>query len=239
MLSLSLVIPMYNEEDYIEYTLNTILSYFKKNKVDYEIVVVDDGSIDMSVKKVEPFINDKLRLVRCWKNGGKGKAVKVGVLKAEKDFVGFMDADLPYALDGVLNLFKGLEKFHIAIGTRSMPGAVVDVRPLWYRRVLGHSFSMLREFIVSTGIKDTQCGAKCFRKDVARLLFTKQKLSGFGFDAELLFLAKKYKFSVLQLPLHLLKKHSFKDSKLNPLVDPFKMFFDLLRIRFYNLIGVY
>lgn len=239
MFSVSLVIPMYNEEQFIARTLTTVSDFFNKNKYDYEIIVVDDGSTDASLGVVKKFLSNKIKLLQNPGNKGKGYAVRNGILNSSKNYVGFMDADMPYSLDGISNLFQYLKKYDISIGTRALPGSRVDAHPLWYRRVLGLIFCRLREFIINTGIRDTQCGAKCFRKNVARKIFTKQILSGFGFDVEILYLAKKYKFSVSEVPLHLLKEHSFKNSKLNPLTDPLKMFFDLFRIRFYNLVGKY
>ena len=239
MKSVSLIIPMYNEQVLIADTVKTVEAYFKDKKYDYEILIIDDGSTDLSVRRVTPHLNARVKLISNGGNKGKGMAVKKGILLASKDYVGFMDADMPYSLDGVSKLFEQLEKSDISIGTRALPESRVDAHPLWYRRILGTLFCKFREFIVGTGIKDTQCGAKCFRNNVAKKIFSKQKLNGWGFDVETLFLARKFGYSVSEVPLHLLEKHSFKKSKVNPLIDPIKMFLDLFRIRFYNLIGVY
>lgn len=230
---------MYNEEKLILNTLQKVTSYFDKKKYNYEIIVVDDKSKDKSVNMVSKFNHSKIKIIKKKKNEGKGSAVKVGVLNASKDFIGFMDADLPYALDNLDAMIQELEKYDFVMGSRAIKGSKVEARPSWHRKILGRAFCKIRNFIFNLDIKDSQGGLKFFKKAVAKSLFNRQKLKGFGFDVELLFIANKKKYKIKETPVHLLKEHSFKKSKLNPFKDTLKMFLDLLKIRINNFKGCY
>lgn len=238
MPDVSIIIPVYNEEKNIERTLHETIN-FLNNNYDYEIIVVNDGSNDNSVEIVKKFLNDRIKLINNDKNHGKGYSVKHGVLESKGKKIVFMDADLAYPPSCIKALLDANQSIKVSIGSRSVPGAKVEVRPPLHRRYLAKAFLFLCKLLMDLNYADTQCGIKCFDHEAAKKIFPKQKLSGWSFDVELLFLAKKYNYPVIEVPIHLRKEHSFKTSKLNPIKDPLKMFIDLIKIKFYDLFGYY
>lgn len=239
MEKVSLILPMYNEEKLILKTLENLESYFKSKKYDYELVVVDDKSRDNSANLVKQLNNSKIKLMYKGKNEGKGSAIKEGVKHAAKDYIGFMDADLPYSLENIGAMINELKNYDIAVGSRKAKGAKIESPPLWYRYILGKMFRGLRDFVFNLNVKDTQSGLKFFRAEVMKDIFNKQQIKGFGFDIEILYIARKKKYTIKEVPVHLLKEHSFKKSKLNPFKDSMKMFYDLFLIKANDFMGRY
>ena len=230
---------MYNEEILISKTLKYVLNYFEYKAYDYEIIVVDDKSTDNSVSFVKKLNHPKIKLICKEKNEGKGSAIKEGMKHVSKDYVGFMDADLPYDLTDIGNMIEKLKIYDLAIGSRAIEGSKVEAHPNWYRILLSKVFCNIRNILFKLDIKDTQSGIKFFKKEAANKIFDKQLVKGFGFDTEILSLAKKYNYKIKEVPVSLLKEHSFKKSKLNPIRDSLKIFFDLLFIKFNDFKGKY
>lgn len=222
---ISIIIPAYNEEKRIGKTLDTIILFAEKNLPAFEILVVDDGSTD---KTIEIANQRKVKTVKNPKNMGKGASVKTGMLMAEGEYLLFSDADLSTPIEETMKFLEYIEDYDVVFGSRNLPESNITVTQPLYRRVMGKIFPFLVNCLVLRGIKDTQCGFKMFKRESAKRLFSKQTLSGFGFDVEILYLAKKNGHSVLELPVSWKNDPS---SKVHPIRDSFRMLLDLMKIR--------
>lgn len=239
MEKINLILPVYNESKLILNTLKEINKYFNDLGYDYEIVVVDDKSTDNSVEVIKKFNHPKVRLICKNRNQGKGSAIRKGVRCAVNEYIGFMDADLPYSLSNIGDMIRELKNCDVVVGSRRVRGSKIESPPLWYRFILGKMFRGFRDLIFNLNIKDTQSGLKFFRRDAVKDIFSKQKINGFGFDVETLYIARKKRYKIKEVPVHLLRKHSFKKSKLNPIMDSLKIFSDLFLIKINDFFGRY
>ena len=231
---LSVVIPAFNEEERIEETLSKIELYLKKQDYPYEIIVVDDGSEDNTARLVMnyPTYNHTLRLLQNEGNKGKGYSVKRGVLEARGAYILFSDADLSTPIEEVEKLMPWFDKgYDIVIGSRGLPQSNIVIHQPLYRETMGRIFNLLVQLLTIKGIKDTQCGFKCFRGDVARDIFNRQTLSGFSFDVEVLYIATKLNYRIKEVPINW---YNSPRTKVNALTDSLKMLFDLVRINLSN-----
>ncbi|MBN2112190.1 glycosyltransferase family 2 protein [Candidatus Woesearchaeota archaeon] len=235
-LSLSVVIPAYNEEKRIGKTLRRITSYLDKRKDDYEIIVVDDCSKDNTVKVARFLKNKRLKVLKNKCNLGKGGAVKNGMLAAKKKYVLFSDADLSTPIEEIEKFEKLKDKYDILIGSRALKESDIKIKQPFYRVLMGKTFNLIVNLLVIWGVKDTQCGFKWFRKDAVKKIFPKQTFNGFSFDVELLFIAKKYGYSIKEVPVTWLNS---PDSKVSAVRDSIRMFMDLIKIRINDLRGKY
>jgi dolichyl-phosphate beta-glucosyltransferase len=235
-LSISVVIPAYNEEKRIGKTLRRVISYLNKRKDDYEIIVVDDCSKDRTVEVVKFLKNKRLRVLKNRCNLGKGGSVKHGMLSAKKKYVLFSDADLSTPIEEIEKFEKLKDKYDILIGSRALKESDIKIKQPFYRILMGKTFNLIVNILVVWGVKDTQCGFKWFRKDVVKKIFPKQTFNGFSFDVELLFIAKKYGYSIKEIPVTWLNS---PDSKVSAVKDSIKMFLDLVKIRINDLRGKY
>ena len=204
---LSVIIPAYNEEKRLGKTLNSINDYLSEQNYDSEILVVDNGSKDRTseiVRNLQSQIKN-LRLIEGSSAEGKGFAVKKGMLKAKGDFRVFTDADNSTSIDQVEKMWPEFEKgFDVVIGSRDIKGAVLNPPQPWLRRViLGEGFKLYRKIIIGLwGIEDTQCGFKGFKKEAAKIIFQKSKISGWTFDVEVLILAKQMGYKIKEIPVN-------------------------------------
>lgn len=230
-MDISIVIPAYNEEKRIGTTLKKVYNYFKNSGLNFEIIVVDDGSKDSTVNIVKNFSIDHPEVkLRCHlKNKGKGAAVKTGVLASEGDIVLFTDADLSTPIEEFGKLKSAIDGgYDIAIGSRGVVGAEVKVKQNIIRQLIGMIGSYIIRTIVVNKFADTQCGFKMFKKDCGRRLFEEQEINGFAFDVELLYKAIKKGYKVKEIPIEWLNS---SESKVSVIKDPLKFFKDLIRIR--------
>jgi len=237
--SISIIIPAYNEELRIQPTIERTYSYLGEKFREFEIIVVDDGSTDGTVSVVENLVRDlgNIRLIHYPGNSGKGHAVKTGALASQGDFLLICDADQSTPIEELEKLLPFLPKeFDIAIGSRGLRESDIVVRQPWYRERMGKTFNMLVRTLVIGGFKDTQCGFKLFRGDVARRLFRKSLISGFSFDVEILFLAEKEGLRIKEVPVKWLNS---PHSRVRIVSDSLKMFIELFKIRAYWLSGRY
>lgn len=224
----SIIIPAYNEEDRIEDSLKKIIEYTDVENIDVEIIVVDDGSKDNTVKIVSSF-GDKVRVIKQIKNQGKGAAVRRGMLEAKGDFRVFSDADLSTPIYELKKLIEFNEKgFDVCIGSRAVDASMIKEHQPWYREMMGKTFNHIVQLLVVKGIKDTQCGFKGFSKLAAEKIFSKAKIDGFAFDVELVFLAGKLNFKIAEIPV---EWYNDERSKVNPITDSSRMFYEILKIR--------
>jgi len=227
-MEISIVIPAYNEEERLPNTLETIIDYFEKSHKEYEIIVVDDGSSDHTGGIAQQY-NPRAKLYKLPKNLGKGAAVRAGVEQAKGDFILFTDADLSTPITELPKLYSALEEnSDIAIGSRAIDSSLIKLHQPLYRELMGKTFNKIVQFLVFKGIKDTQCGFKLFKNSVAKEIFSQAKIDGFGFDVEILYLARKKNYKIAEIPV---EWHNDKKSKINPIKDSLKMFIEILKIR--------
>lgn len=228
----SIVIPMYNERDRILSTLEDFRQFLEKKDYGYEILVADDYSSDDTVDIVRGFVEDH-PVVSVLKNQfgkGKGGAVKTGVLRSKGEFVLFSDADASTPIHELDHLLSEMAKgYDIVIGSRGLSDSRILVHQPFYREWMGRTFNFLVQHLLVKGIYDTQCGFKLFKGATARELFSKQRIDGFSFDVEVLYLAQKSRCKIKETPVDW--GHS-ENSRVSLFRDSIKMFFDLLKIRF-------
>ena len=244
---LSIIIPAYNEEKRLPGTLTDIDNYLKKQNYDYEILVVENGSTDKTaeiVKKLSIQIKG-LKLIEGSNKGGKGSAVKRGMLEAVGDYRIFTDADNSTTIDQIERMwpyFKGtcpetVEGFDIVIGSRDIKGAILDPPQPWLRQIiLGEGFKLYRKLIIGLwNLADTQCGFKGFTKKAAEDVFPKSIISHFSFDPEILIIGKIMGYKIKEIPI--VWKNDL-GSKVKP-SSMISMAVDLLKIRLNLLKGIY
>ncbi len=196
-MKISIIIPAYNEEKRLPRTLRKIKEFLKKKDWDWEIVVVDDGSSDSSARIAR---KEGAKVLRKEKNEGKGAAVKEGMLQAEGDFLFFTDADLSTPVEEIERFIPYLEdRYDIVIGSRALPDSQIIVHQNWGREKMGKIFNFLVRLFFSLPYRDTQCGFKGFRREVAKDIFSQLQTPGFSFDVEVLILAKERGYRVKEL----------------------------------------
>ena len=232
----SIIIPAYNEEKRISKTVARILEFFEKKKVDFEIIVVNDGSKDKTSEAVKIFRNKKIRLLEFSPNHGKGFAVKQGMLNAKGDIILFSDADLSTPIEEFDKLINYIKDFDVIIGSRSIKGANVVKHQPFYRELMGKIFNKIVRLFTIRGIIDTQCGFKMFNQKAAKDVFSKTRITGFGFDVEALFLAKISGYKIKEVPVTWIND---EQTKISPVKDSLKMFIEVLKVRINYWEGKY
>jgi dolichyl-phosphate beta-glucosyltransferase len=235
MVSISIVIPTYNESRRIPGTINAVNDFLKKKKANYEIIVVDDGSNDDTLKAVRAIKATRVKTLSNRENRGKGHSIKRGVFAASKQWILATDADLSTPIEE-LEQFLSHSDHDVLIGSRALTESNVQVRQPLYRDYGGKLFNVFVQAVTLPGIKDTQCGFKLFRADAARKIFAHHTIEGFGFDVEALYLARKFGLRVKELPV---AWRNDPETKVNLFKDPFAMFADALRVRLNDVRGVY
>ena len=232
-LMISIVIPAYNEKKRIEGSLAETCAYMNDFGMEYEIIVIDDGSSDGTGRIVEHIAKDvrNVRLVRYDKNRGKGHALRTGVLVTKGDFVLVMDADLSTPMDELRKLMPYLSdgEFDIAIGSRALALSDIIKKQPWWRRGMGKTFNKIVKALVIGGFSDTQCGFKLFKGESARSLFGEAKIDRFAYDVEILALATKKEYRIKEVPIRWINS---PESRVDPVKDSLQMLADLVRIRF-------
>jgi dolichyl-phosphate beta-glucosyltransferase len=235
----SIVIPAYNEGSRLGATLEKVLGYVRAQRWNAEVIVVNDGSRDNTAELVRGFAqkNPMLRLVENPGNRGKGYSVRNGMLNALGDIVLFSDADLSSPIEEMPKLLAALAGgADIAIGSRWLRAELQTQRQSLHRQLFGRVFNLLLRIILGLRFKDTQCGFKAFTRRAAQTILPLQRIERWGFDPEILFLARKFGFRVEEVPV--LWGHC-GDTRIHPLLDGARMFQEMLRIRWYDLTGKY
>ncbi len=234
---LSVIIPAYNESGRIIATLRSLSGYLLRQSFTWEVITVDDGSEDDTAEVVEQWAagRDRFKLERI-RHAGKGAAVRHGMLAAQGEYRFMCDADLAMPIDHLSDFLKYMSEGHdIVIGSRQIAGANRYGEPQ-SRHLLGRAFNKLVQMLAVRGFHDTQCGFKCFSAVAADALFPLQRTTGWGFDVELLFLAKKRGMRVLEIPIDW--RHD-SDSRLDPLPAGLNMLRDVLAVRWRSMLGSY
>ena len=236
---LSIVIPSYNEELRLPATLERIAAYIDASKRSTEVLVVDDGSKDQTVAAAESF-RVKIPALRVVSNGvnrGKGFSVKHGTQEARGSIVLFTDADLSAPIEEADKLLFALENsYDVAIGSRAMDRSLISVHESAFREFAGIIFNKIVRLILRLPFVDTQCGFKAFRREPCRILFEQQRIERFGFDPELLYLARHHGLKSVEIPVRW--AHS-PATKVNMLRDSIQMFIDVFTIRWNAIAGRY
>ena len=237
-LNISIIIPAYNEEGRLGDTLQRILSYMNEKGHDYEIIVIDDGSRDDTKAVAERFQQYRVRTIRNDRNRGKGYAVRHEMLEAQKTLVLFSDADLSTPIEELENLAARIlaGEAQVAIGSRAIPGARIEVSLPAYRVAMGKIFNLFVRMVAIGGVHDTQCGFKLFIRETAREIFRRQRLYGFGFDVEILAIARQLGYRVVEVPVRWINS---AETKVDVFRDSAAMFFDLFKIRWNGFLGMY
>jgi len=235
----TIVIPAYNESARLGATLDRVLAFIRQHAWDAEVIVVNDGSSDDTADLVRRRAQENpiLRLLENPGNHGKGYSVRNGVLHARGAIVIFTDADLSSPIEEAPKLLEALENgADIAIGSRWMRSELQTHRQSLARQVLGRAFNLFLRVLLRLDFKDTQCGFKAFRRSAAKAIFPLQKIEGWGFDPEILFLARRFGFKVTEVPV--VWSHD-TGTRISPLADGTRMLLEALNIRWYALTGRY
>lgn len=229
---LSIIIPAYNEEKRIGLTLSKICGFLKTKSYDYKVILVDDGSNDKTIfqaQNSELAKIGKLKIIKNVTNKGKGFSVKNGILNSAGEFVLFSDADLSTPIEETDKLFGYIKNgYDIVIGSRSIAGSDVKVHQPFYREKMGRIFNFLVNSLLMGGFNDTQCGFKLFKGNIARELGKELTISGFCFDVEMLYLAKKKGYRIAEIGV---VWENSPQSKVRVINSSLAMFIDLLKIR--------
>lgn len=229
----SLVIPAYNEERRLPTSIRDIRAFFSGISDGFEVLVVIEKSTDRTLELArEAAAGDpRIQVIDNQVQRGKGYAVRSGMLRAKGDVVFFTDADLSTPLAEILTFLSHLEQhpeISVLIGSRAHAKSQILKRQSFFRETLGRTFNKFVQFFGIKGVEDTQCGFKAFRADACREIFSRMTIDGFAFDVEALVLAESLGYKLGILPVRWINS---ADSKVRILIDPLKMLFDLIRIR--------
>ena len=238
--SLSIVIPAYNEEKRLPKTLERVNCYLASSGWQFsEVLVVDDGSCDGTSSVVQSFAAHapSVRLLRNPGNRGKGYSVRHGMLKAKGEWALFSDADLSAPIEELEKLWSAAQeaRAQVAIGSRALDRSLIGVHQPALRETAGKLFNLTMRVITGLPFWDTQCGFKLFEMRAAQEIFRRQQLERFGFDVEVLFIARRLGYSAIEVPVRWDDVAGTKVSPLNGL----SAFFDPLRVRLNQLKGRY
>ena len=224
---LSFIIPAYNEEARLEQSLRRAIDYFGAQPYTTELIVVDDGSRDNTVAVAQSF--PSVAVLQQPQNRGKGAAVRRGMLESAGTYRIFSDADFSTPVAETAKVLARLEQgADVCIGSRALDETFIKVHQPWYRERMGKLFNFFVQALLFEGIKDTQCGFKGFRAHAAEAIFGRTKIDGFGFDVEVLYLAKLLRMKIEQVAV---EWYNDERTTVNPLTDATRMFFELLSIK--------
>lgn len=234
---LTIIIPAYNEESRLPVTLPQVLAFAEAQPYAVEVLVVDNGSSDRTAEIVQEMagahsvlslLNQPVR--------GKGAAVRKGIQEGHGEYLFICDADLAMPVAEVSKFLPpALSDYDIAIASREAPGARRYNEPA-YRHLMGRAFNLVVRTLAVPGIQDTQCGFKCFHHEVARTLFAMQRVDGWAFDVEVLHIAIRRGYRIVEVPINW---YYGEGSRVSPLRDSLRMLLEVLRIRRNSRRGLY
>ena len=233
---LSIVIPAHNEEKRLPSTLEQVLRFLDEQSFTSEVIIVENGSSDRTLEVSREFAqkHETVRMVQSER--GKGAAVKRGMLEAQGEYRFMCDADLAMPVEEIVKFIPpALEGFDIAIASREAKGAVRYNEPA-YRHLGGRGINFIIQMLILPGMNDTQCGFKCFSAKATDDIFRLQTLSGWSFDIELLYIARKHGYRVKEIPIHWY--HNL-ETKVSALRDALKMITDIFQIHVNARRGLY
>ncbi len=233
---LSVVIPAHNEENRLPDTLEQVFRFLQKQSFSSEVIVVENGSTDNTFEVAQTFAksHENLRVIQSER--GKGAAVKRGMLEARGEYRFMCDADLSMPVDEIVKFIPPTsENFDVLIASREAKGSVRYNEPS-YRHLGGRGINYIIQVLILPGLNDTQCGFKCFRAGIAKEIFQKQTLSGWSFDIELLFIARRRGYRIREAPVHW---YFHPETKVSAVRDALRMIGDIFRIHANALRGKY
>lgn len=241
---LSVIIPCYNEELRLGRSLERVRAFLAEKRYEREVLVVNDGSRDRTAEVAaaqQAAFSDsgtELRVIENPGNRGKGFSVRNGMFQARGEIALFTDADLSAPIEEADKLISPIERgeFDVVFASRALAQSEIPVRQSVFRETAGRTFNVLMRGIVGLPYKDTQCGFKAFHRERALEVFGRQRIDGFGFDAEVLFIARKLGLRLCELPV---KWSHVEGSKVGMLSDSTRMFTDLVQIRWNEVRRVY
>lgn len=226
---LSIIIPAYNEEKRLPYSLPRIISFVRQQDYPVEVIVIDDGSVDRTADVVREFQEDApfISLLQV-DHGGKGHAVKAGMLQAEGEYLFLCDSDLSMPIEEVTKFLPPvLNGYDLAIGSRDIEGGRRYHEPA-YRHLMGRVFSLIVRLLVMQGIQDINAGFKCFQREAAHQIFPLQTINGWGFDVEILFLAQRRGLKIVEVPINWYYRNH---SQVRPIQDAYDSLREVLKVR--------
>ena len=238
-IKLSVVVPCYNEEKRFQKGFDHYFSYLSKQKYPWELIFVNDGSKDNTLKLIRACAKDKssIQVISYNKNHGKGYAIVQGIINAKGKYILFTDLDHSVPINTVEGFFKHFERgYQVAIGSRRIEGAKILIHQHFLREILGRGFTLLVRLLIDWKIKDATCGFKTFEKNVAQKIFNKITIYDWAFDAEILFICKKLNIRVAQAPV---TWSDVRGTKVSLGKDVARSFFGLIKIRWNDLKGKY
>jgi glycosyltransferase involved in cell wall biosynthesis len=237
-IELSIIVPSYNEELRLPASLDRIAAYVAGSGRSTEVLVVDDGSKDRTAAVAAAYAESipNLRVLANGENHGKGYSVRHGMLEARGKIVLFTDADLSAPIEEADKLLAVMERYDLAIGSRAMDRSLIKVHESPFREFAGIVFNKIVRTVLRLPFVDTQCGFKAFGRERCRIIFEQQRIERFGFDPELLYLARRHGLRALEIPVHW--SHS-PATKVNMMRDSIQMFLDVFTIRWNALLGRY
>ncbi len=234
---LSLIIPAYNEGRRLPKTLPGVVTFVQAQSYTTEVIIVNNNSSDNTRAIADEFAA-QYPFIRVMDEPtqGKGAAVRTGMLAATGEYLFIADADFSMPVEEVNKFLPpNLSDYDVAIGSREAPGAKRFNEP-HYRHLMGRVFNFYVKVLAVPGFQDTQCGFKCFRREVARDLFSTQIIDGFAFDVEVLFIALRRGYRIVEVPINWYHR---TNSRVNPIRDTFNMIREVLRIRWNGWNGRY
>lgn len=231
---LSVVIPAYNEEERLPLTLKEAVSYLEAQAIDYELIIVSDGSRDRTEEIVCQLSsqNHRIQLLTNQLNMGKGYSVRKGILASRGEYILFMDADNSTPIAELPKFLQSAEKYDILIGSRDLPESKIIRHQNWVRESIGKLFNKAVQLFFLPGIWDSQCGFKLFKQKAAMDIFKRAKVNRFVFDVEILYLARKLDYKILEVPI---TWQNSKPSKVSFFRDFFNIIFDLIKIKLQRI----
>lgn len=227
-MDLSIVIPAYNESLRLGPTLRRVVDYLRQKGVAYEVLVVDDGSTDDTSEVARQLEPEGVRVLRQEVNRGKGAVIKVGVLASRGREVLLVDADLSTPIEDLERLQPRLADAQVVLGSRAVADSDILQHQPFYREMMGRVFNLIVQLSGVRGLRDTQCGFKLLDGDVARQLFSELQTERFAYDVELVWLARRRGYKVVEVGVRWADSPS---SKVNPLTDSARMFWDVMALR--------
>ncbi len=235
----TVVLPVHNESAVVKRSVERVLAYAALHP-DHRFVFVDDGSTDATPRLLASALpaGGAVSCLLLAENCGKGGAIKRAVLGCGSEFVCFIDGDLAYSLDHLPNLLAALETHDVVIGSRLMV-AGNSARTIASRKFMGRAFNFLVRASLGIPFHDTQAGIKGFRASAAERLFQAQRLAGFGFDVELLYLAPRMGLSVVETPVSVSEDHEYESSAVKLIRSALRMLREVAQIRRNDRQGLY
>ena len=237
-IKLSIIVPSYNEELRLPPSLDRIAAYVSDSGRSTEVLVVDDGSKDKTADVAASYADriPNLRVLKNGENRGKGYSVRHGMLEAKGEVVLFSDADLSAPIEEADKLLAAMGQYDVAIGSRAMDRSLIKVHESAFREFAGIVFNKIVRIVLRLPFVDTQCGFKAFRRERCKIVFAQQRIERFGFDPELLYLARHHGLKSVEIPVRW--SHS-PATKINMMRDSIQMFVDVFTIRWNSLRGCY